>query len=260
MAALRDPHPGGRPPLASAASLGRRARGDAPAGPPPGHHRGDHPQAPPMGAVAVVGIAATAATGTLGVGQSLSGFGNPTIWLIVLAFFISRGFIKTGLGARVAYHFMAWLGRRTLGLGYGLVATDLVLAPAIPSQHGEGRRESSSPSSAPWQRPTRPPGGRHRPARGSVPHGGRLPGDGDHVGHVPPRPWRPIPGRGAGGGPGDHHHLGEVGDRRRGPGRVQPGAGALDPLPALPGGRGHEAGVAVAGNLRELGRMKGAGG
>jgi divalent anion:Na+ symporter, DASS family len=87
----------------------------------------------PMGAVAMVGIAATALTGTLEVGQALSGFGNPTIWLIVLAFFISRGFIKTGLGARVAYHFMALLGRRTLGLGYGLVATDLVLAPAIPS-------------------------------------------------------------------------------------------------------------------------------
>jgi len=87
----------------------------------------------PMGAVAMVGIAATAATGTLEVGQALSGFGNATIWLIVLAFFISRGFVKTGLGARVAYHFMALLGRRTLGLGYGLVATDLVLAPAIPS-------------------------------------------------------------------------------------------------------------------------------
>ncbi len=87
----------------------------------------------PMGAVAIVGIALTAATGTLGVGQALSGFANPTIWLIVLAFFISRGFVKTGLGARVAYHFMVLLGRRTLGLGYGLVATDLVLAPAIPS-------------------------------------------------------------------------------------------------------------------------------
>lgn len=87
----------------------------------------------PMGAMAVLGITATAVTGTLSVTQSLSGFGNRVIWLIVLAFFISRGFIKTGLGARIAYHFMAILGRRTLGLGYGLVATDLVLAPAIPS-------------------------------------------------------------------------------------------------------------------------------
>jgi len=87
----------------------------------------------PMGAVAMVGIAATALTNTLTINQALSGFGNRVIWLIVLAFFISRGFIKTGLGARIAYHFMALLGRRSLGLGYGLVATDLVLAPAIPS-------------------------------------------------------------------------------------------------------------------------------
>ena len=87
----------------------------------------------PMGAVAFIGICITAATGTLGVTESLSGFGNRVIWLIVLAFFISRGFIKTGLGARIAYLFMASLGKKTLGLGYGLVATDLVLAPAIPS-------------------------------------------------------------------------------------------------------------------------------
>jgi DASS family divalent anion:Na+ symporter len=87
----------------------------------------------PMGAVAIIGICATAFTGTLAIAEALSGFGNRVIWLIVLAFFISRGFIKTGLGARIAYLFMAWLGRRTLGLGYGLIATDLVLAPAIPS-------------------------------------------------------------------------------------------------------------------------------
>lgn len=87
----------------------------------------------PMGAVAMVGIAATSATGTLDINDSLSGFGNRVIWLIVLAFFISRGFIKTGLGSRIAYLFMEKLGRRSLGLGYGLVATDLILAPAIPS-------------------------------------------------------------------------------------------------------------------------------
>ena len=87
----------------------------------------------PMGGVAMIGIAATALSGTLGVGDALSGFGDVVIWLIVLAFMISRGFIKTGLGARIAYNFMALLGRSTLGLSYGLAATDLVLAPAIPS-------------------------------------------------------------------------------------------------------------------------------
>ena len=87
----------------------------------------------PMGAIAMIGIAATALTGTLTINQSLSGFGNSTIWLIVVAFFISRGFIKTGLGTRIAYLFMAALGKKTLGLSYGLIATNLVLAPAIPS-------------------------------------------------------------------------------------------------------------------------------
>src|SRR5580700_10174195 len=87
----------------------------------------------PMGAIALIGIAATALSRTLTINQSLSGFGNSTIWLIVVAFFISRGFIKTGLGSRIAYLFMAALGQKTLGLSYGLIATDLVLSPAIPS-------------------------------------------------------------------------------------------------------------------------------
>jgi DASS family divalent anion:Na+ symporter len=87
----------------------------------------------PMGAVAMIGIAFTAITGTLSIADSMSGFSDVVIWLIVLAFFISRGFVKTGLGARVAYGFMALLGKRTLGLSYGLAATDLLLAPAMPS-------------------------------------------------------------------------------------------------------------------------------
>src|ERR1700732_1292077 len=69
----------------------------------------------PMGAIALFGIAATAISGTLTINQALSGFGNSTIWLIVVAFFISRGFIKTGLGSRIAYLFMAALGKKLWG-------------------------------------------------------------------------------------------------------------------------------------------------
>ena len=87
----------------------------------------------PMGAVAIIGITLTVLTSTLEIGVALSGFGNSTIWLIAVAFFVSRAFIKTGLGARIAYLFMKALGRRTLGLAYGLGITDLVLAPAMPS-------------------------------------------------------------------------------------------------------------------------------
>ncbi|MBD3375142.1 DASS family sodium-coupled anion symporter [candidate division KSB1 bacterium] len=87
----------------------------------------------PMGAVAMLGITLTVTLGIVTINQGLSAFGNRVIWLIVIAFFISRGFIKTGLGARIAYRFMSILGKRSLGLAYGMIATDLVLAPAIPS-------------------------------------------------------------------------------------------------------------------------------
>ena len=87
----------------------------------------------PMGAVALIGVTATALTGTLSLGDALSGFGNSTIWLIGVAFFVSRAIIKTGLGARIAYQFMKLFGQSTLGLSYGLGLADLVLAPAMPS-------------------------------------------------------------------------------------------------------------------------------
>jgi DASS family divalent anion:Na+ symporter len=96
----------------------------------------------PMGAVAMIGILLTSFvlpdSNRANLGVALSGFGNGVIWLIVAAFFISRGFIKTGLGERIAYLFMSRLGKKTLGLSYGLIATDLVLSPAIPSNTARG--------------------------------------------------------------------------------------------------------------------------
>ena len=87
----------------------------------------------PMGAMALIGIAAALVTRTLTITEALSGFSNVTLWLVVCAFFFAAGFIKTGLGARIAYILVSWFGRSTLGLGYSLVATDLILAPATPS-------------------------------------------------------------------------------------------------------------------------------
>ncbi|MCY4602527.1 MAG: anion permease [Acidobacteria bacterium] len=87
----------------------------------------------PMGAVALIAMAVAVLSGTLTIAEATAGFGNTVVWLVVAAFFIATAFIKTGLGTRIAYHFMRVLGQRSLGLAYGLVATDLVLAPAIPS-------------------------------------------------------------------------------------------------------------------------------
>ncbi|KPK94054.1 2-oxoglutarate translocator [bacterium SM23_31] len=86
-----------------------------------------------MGGVVFVGIVITALTGTLTIKESLSGFSNDTVWLILSAFLISRGFMKTGVGKRVAYIFIRLFGRTTLGLSYSLIMSEFILAPAMPS-------------------------------------------------------------------------------------------------------------------------------
>ncbi len=92
----------------------------------------------PMGAVSMISIAACVLTHTLTLNECLSGFSNKTVWLVIFAFFISHGFIKTGLGSRVAYMLIAKLGRSTLGLSYSLVFANLFLSPGIPSVTARG--------------------------------------------------------------------------------------------------------------------------
>ena len=64
---------------------------------------------------------------------ALSGFSNSTIWLIFGAFMFALGYEKTGLGRRIALVLIRVLGRRTLTLGYAIVAIETLLAPFIPS-------------------------------------------------------------------------------------------------------------------------------
>lgn len=63
----------------------------------------------------------------------LSGFTNTTVWLIFIAFMFAKGYEKTGLGRRLALLLVRALGKKTLGLGYAIAITDLILAPFTPS-------------------------------------------------------------------------------------------------------------------------------
>lgn len=87
----------------------------------------------PGGAMVLLGVAALALTGTMPVEGALRGYGDPIVWLVLAAFFMSRGMIKTGLGRRIAFLFIGAIGRHSLGLGYALVSTDMLLAMVIPS-------------------------------------------------------------------------------------------------------------------------------
>lgn len=93
------------------------------------------------GAVVLLGVVATMFAGVMPGGtdgaaqitSALKGYADPIVWLVLAAFFISSGMVKTGLGRRIALLFIRMLGRRSIGLGYSLIATDMLLASVIPS-------------------------------------------------------------------------------------------------------------------------------
>ncbi len=87
----------------------------------------------PGGAIVLLGVTAIMLTGTLTPAEALRGYADPIVWLVLAAFFISRGMIKTGLGRRIALLFIRAIGQRSLGLGYALISTDMLLAMIIPS-------------------------------------------------------------------------------------------------------------------------------
>ncbi|SEL22613.1 divalent anion:Na+ symporter, DASS family [Roseateles sp. YR242] len=92
-----------------------------------------------MMAIVIVSLSQVTASSSKGaVADALSSFANPLIWLIVVAILISRGLKKTGLGNRIGLMFIALLGKRTLGIGYGLTVCELVLAPFTPSNTARG--------------------------------------------------------------------------------------------------------------------------
>lgn len=91
--------------------------------------------------ILLAAVAASAATigNTAGaeklvkVGQTLLGYQSGTTWLIFTAFTLSSAFVITGLGKRIAYYMIGWIGNTTLRLGYVTVFLDLLLSPATPS-------------------------------------------------------------------------------------------------------------------------------
>ncbi|POD88916.1 Dicarboxylate transporter 1, chloroplastic [Lactiplantibacillus plantarum subsp. plantarum] len=56
-------------------------------------------------------------------------------WMVAMCMFMAAGFIKSGLGKRIAYLFVSLFGKRTLSLAYALSFVDAVLAIGIPSNN-----------------------------------------------------------------------------------------------------------------------------
>lgn len=92
-----------------------------------------------MAPAVLLGLVTIVATQTVDLDVVIKGgFGDSTVWLVVAAFLIADAVEGTGLGRRIALILLRWLGRSILGLAYAIAATELVLAPFIPSNTARG--------------------------------------------------------------------------------------------------------------------------
>jgi L-tartrate/succinate antiporter len=93
----------------------------------------------PSAAIGLIGISIAALIFTRSMSDeeaikwALTGFANPTVWLIFTAFMFALGYQKSGLGKRIALILVKYFGKNTLGLGYAIAFSDLILAPLMPS-------------------------------------------------------------------------------------------------------------------------------
>src|SRR5262245_31690616 len=76
----------------------------------------------PGAAVVLLGVTALPLFKVMTIQDALLGYADRFVWLVLAAFFISRGMIKTGLGRRIAFLFIKAIGRHSLGLSYALAS------------------------------------------------------------------------------------------------------------------------------------------
>lgn len=87
------------------------------------------PFSEPVITLIIIGIAAMFMDSSV----LLKGYGNDMTWFIALVTIVCTAFVKTGLGKRIAYNLLLRAGNSTMGLGYLMTMTDLVLSPATGS-------------------------------------------------------------------------------------------------------------------------------
>jgi DASS family divalent anion:Na+ symporter len=83
-------------------------------------------------AVVLLGLAAMVANGT-SIADALGGYAAPSVWLVLVAMIMARVLIDTGAAHRIALLFIRQFGKRSIGVSYALVMTDVTLAGGVPS-------------------------------------------------------------------------------------------------------------------------------
>ena len=91
-----------------------------------------------MGPMVILGLVASGLLGALSTKAIFAGYGKSVVWLVLGAFLLAGLVRRSGLGRRISLNLVVRLGRSTLGLGYALAASELVLGPLVPSNTARG--------------------------------------------------------------------------------------------------------------------------
>jgi DASS family divalent anion:Na+ symporter len=83
--------------------------------------------------LALSGLFVAIAFGLVDPSEGFRCFGEPVLWLIAFSSIAAKSFVKTNLGQRLACFFLRKTGNNSLSLAYGLVLSEVTLAPLIPT-------------------------------------------------------------------------------------------------------------------------------
>ncbi|MEL6255263.1 MAG: DASS family sodium-coupled anion symporter [Bacteroidota bacterium] len=92
----------------------------------------------PLGMSVLLGLLVLVGTETLSLKESLTGFSDTTVWLVIAAFMIADAVLKTGFGNRIALFLVSKLGKSMIGIAYAICGSEFLLASVIPSNTARG--------------------------------------------------------------------------------------------------------------------------
>ena len=92
----------------------------------------------PMGMMVLIGLLVLVGTDTITLKESLSGFADTTVWLVIAAFLIAGAVLTTGFGRRVALWLVTVLGGTIRGIAYAICGSEFALGSVIPSNTARG--------------------------------------------------------------------------------------------------------------------------
>ena len=92
----------------------------------------------PMGMMVLFGLLVLVGTNTISMKESLTGFADNTVWLVIAAFLLAGAVLSTGFGTRVALWLVVKLGKTVRGLAYAICSSEFLLGSVIPSNTARG--------------------------------------------------------------------------------------------------------------------------